>query len=293
MDNHFNEKKCFVNDCGTTGHIGSRWVTRYLLKKYQISHRNVVPLTAKDNDFERILLRLKNKNIGHCIFNGEGCFALSSGDRKKILSRLNRCLEEFDKVDLVNVTLEDSLVEWALCRKPDSVIVRDIESVKFADGFNCKFEHDGCYLYASVNVRVPRLTFNYVAVTASMSEDVSQEILKRKFSRPIVTFDMETYFLKGIKSEDNVFNYIYLISKNLIKILSGKYGKGLLYEFKSLFSIFILKYSREVVTGRYHAALISLAMGKNTEVIGYGAEKFDRIRKNYDLKFQIDRSQVD
>tara|TARA_Y100000296_G_C5178326_1_gene261531 strand:- start:6443 stop:7306 length:864 start_codon:yes stop_codon:yes gene_type:complete len=276
-----NRKKCFINDCGITGHIGSRLVSKYLLKKYSINRKHVITLTASDREFESSLKILRADGINECIFNGEGCLALSSGDRKRILARINRCLETFEYVALVNVTLEDSPLDWGLSRSLDRIEVRDRESLSHAQGCNSSFIPDGCYLYVMENKSLSRKTFGYTALTPSMDSTVSDSIVSKYGEDRAILFDMETYLLKGIRSNEAVFLFIFLFLKNTIKVCTGRYGNGILYEFRSLFCITLLKYSSQVVTGRYHAALVAIALGKNVEVIGYGASKFDRIKTNY------------
>lgn len=276
-----NRKKCLINDCGTTGHIGSRLVSKYLLKKYSINRNHVISLTASDREFESSLKILRADGINECIFNGEGCLALSSGDRERILGRINRCLETFEYVALVNVTLEDSPLDWSLSRDLDRIEVRDRESLSYTHGCNSSFIPDGCYLYVMENKRLSPKACGYIALTPSMDSTVSDAIVAKNGDKRAILFDMETYLLKGIKSKEGLFRFIFQFLKNIIKVGTGRYGNGIFYEFRSLFCITILKYSSQVVTGRYHAALIALALGKNVEVIGYGASKFDRIKTNY------------
>lgn len=279
--NNENRKKCLVNDCGTTGHIGSRLVSKHLLKKYSINRNHVVTLTASDQEFESSLKIMRAVGINECIFNGEGCLALDSGDRKKVLARINRCLETFEYVALVNVTLEDSPIDWGLSRDLDRIEVRDSESLSYAQSCNSSFTPDGCYIYVMENKHLSPKALGYTALTPSMDSTVSDAIVEKNGDKRAILFDMETYLLKGIRSKEGVFRFILLFLKNTIKVGTGRYGNGILYEFRSLFCITLLKYSSQVVTGRYHAALVALALGKNVEVIGYGASKFDRIKTNY------------
>jgi len=287
-------KTALVNDCGVTGHLGSRFVTIEICNHYKILPRNVTSLTSNYYLFEVLELpSLLREGVERVVFNGEGCFAANSGDRGLVIKKLDLCLRHFDHVTLVNVTLEDEYWKKNLFRMPDEILVRDYESMKYGGAGRTKFRADACYLYVAnkSHKKFLRRFFSLVLKKKNLyigSNNIEKSCLIRDVSTSDqngLYVDMVSYLLKGLPSKASFLSLLAGVTKNLIKmfLLSG-FGHSFLDEFRTLLLRYYIVSSNKVISGRYHGALIALAYGKPLKVMGYSSEKFKRIASNYSNK---------
>lgn len=291
-------------------HIGCFGVSKTIIEDIKSKYgeganiTNVYTFELKNKDVNTLKRKIKSKRFDHVVINGEGSLHTQNEEGKNIFLLIDELGDNLYKpsITILNASLYDLPEKWIdTLYRVDKIEVRDLVSKENLEkkGINSTFKPDRLFLYLSrekfldhkfnkENENGEIILFDAVNKShSSMLQELNLTGDKAKYG----TVDLSPIYTLKNGYVDNVLDinawlYFRFYLRTLVRTYRYRSIKGkkhITNPSKDLISDLVSQ--KDVITARYHIAVLCMFLGKEFSFISSNTKKIESLIEYFSMEF--------